>query len=126
MATLAAAEHCRTRLAFHKHYLPLGERRTARAHTAAVELLSTSCTIGGERHTAREHTAALEQLRHHRTQPTEQTGASTCTHTSGAVQNAHTAPPPTAPVTLNEPTMHPSTTTAIVAKHTHICTHPHG
>ena len=46
-----------------------------------LTLLSTSCTIGGERHIAREHTAALEHLRRHRTQPTEQTGASTCTHT---------------------------------------------
>ena len=49
MATLAAAEAASP---LHKHYLPLGERCTARAHTAAVELVSTGRTIGSEQHTA--------------------------------------------------------------------------
>ena len=49
MATLAAAEAASP---LHKQYLPLGERCTARAHTAAVELVSTGRTIGSEQHTA--------------------------------------------------------------------------
>ena len=60
------------------------------------------------------------------TRAATRTGASTCTHVSGTVQNARTAPPTTMPVDLNAPTMYPLTTKpSSQSTHTHRHTNTH-